>query len=254
MKKIIYIISVITIMVVAVSCEKKELMTYAGQPDIYFNAAGRRLIYSYETWTDSSQVSFSFVTNQDSVQKIVVAIAGAPAATDRAYKLTVDPASTAILGKHYDALPASFVMPKNKILDTLSIRFHRTADLQAKAVTLILNLEANENFVTEMRDKVIDVATEKRLSFVKHKIIIDDIIKRPKLWLDGFWGTFTRKKLFLMVEVLNISAAYMDASITIAEISAYGKFMQRYLNEQRSAGKTVYEDDGTEMIMGPSSQ
>lgn len=255
MKKIISIISVVTLLVTAVACKKKELMTYAGQPDIYFNDAGKRLIYSYESWKDTSQVSFSFVTKQDSVQKVVIAITGAPSATDRSYKLVIDPASTAIPGKHYDALPANFVMPKNRILDTLNIKFHRTPDLQTAAVTLLLNLEPNENFVTEMRDKVIDRATGKKLSFVKHKLICDDILKRPRMWLDGYWGTFSRKKLFLMVEVLNISPAYMDAGITIAETVAYGKYMQRYLNEQKAANKTVYEADNvTEMIMGPSSQ
>lgn len=254
MKKIIYIFSVVAMLVTAVSCQKKELMTYAGQPDIYFNAAAKLPSYQGEPLVDSSQVSFSFITRQDSVQKVIVAIAGAPVATDRIYKLTIDAASTATVGKHYDALPTSLMIQKNKIQDTLRIIFHRTPDLQTKAVTLILNLEPNENFVTEMKDKVTDVATGKRLSFIKHRIIIDDIIKKPRLWLDGFWGTFTRKKLFLMTDVLNISASYMDASITIAETQAYGKFMQRYLNEQKSAGKTVYEEDGTEMIMGPSSQ
>jgi hypothetical protein len=57
-----------------------------------------------------------------------------------------------------------------------------------------------------------------------------------------------------MAEVLGIEPAYLDTSVSIAESNAYGKFMQRYLNEQRALGKIVYEEDGSEMVMGVSVQ
>src|SRR5690606_24229579 len=100
----------------------------------------------------------------------------------------------------------------------------------------------NEYFSTSMKDKVLNTNTGKIHSFVTYRWFVNDIIKRPGRWLDGYLGTFTRKKLFLMVEVLGIDPAYLDGSVSIPETLAYGKFMQRYLNEQRGAGNTILEE------------
>ncbi|MNL27129.1 hypothetical protein D3C87_1486980 [compost metagenome] len=70
-------------------------------------------------------------------------------------------------------------------------------------------------------------------------------------------GAFSRKKLFLMAEVAEIkNLGDLDNTTitTIPKTIYYGTFMQRYLNEMKAAGKTIYEDNGSEMIMGPSVQ
>jgi len=253
MKKIKFYTAGLLLLILANSCEK-NLETYKGKNDIYFNEAGRLPAFSGEVIKDSTVMSFSLAKNTDSVVNMIVKTTGPVSDQDRAYKLTVDPVSTAIAGKHYDALPPAFSIKKNKLQDTVKIRFRRTADLQAQNFTLFFNLEANENFATEMRDKVINATTGQKLSFIKYRWFVNDIIKKPSRWTDTYLGTFTRKKLSLMVEVLGVDPSYMDTSISIAEVSAYGKFMQRYLNEQRAAGHTVYEEDGSEMIMGPTVQ
>jgi hypothetical protein len=125
--------------------------------------------------------------------------------------------------------------------------------MQAKDFTLNFDLQENSQFITLMNNKVINTAG-KKMSFVNYRWFVNDIIKKPGRWLDTYFGTFSRKKLFLMVEVLGADPGKMDTSISIAESLAYGKFMQRYLNDQRIAGNTILEDDGSIMIMGPSVQ
>ncbi len=98
------------------------------------------------------------------------------------------------------------------------------------------------------------MVSNRQVSLVSFRWFANDIIKKPARWLDTYLGTFTRKKLLLMAQVLGFEPAYLDASVSIVEMTAYGKFMQRYLNEQKAAGNTVYEDDGSEMTMGPSVQ
>jgi hypothetical protein len=46
----------------------------------------------------------------------------------------------------------------------------------------------------------------------------------------------------------------MDTNISIAETLAYGKFMQRYLNEQKAAGNLILDEDGQPMNMGSAAQ
>jgi len=253
MKRIIYCILGLMALTTLNSCEK-QLMTYEGKPGIYFNETARLQKFQGEVLTDSVALSFALLASNEIIQPIIVAATGNPATEDREYKLVIDPVSTAISGTHYDGLPKTFTMKKNKFIDTIFIKFKRTPDLLVKGVTLFLNLEANENFVAELKDKVTSASTGKKISFIKYRVFLSDILKKPTRWLDGSFGTFTRKKLFLMCEFLNITPGFIDASISIAESSAYGKLMQRYLIDEKLAGRTVYEDDGQEMSMGPDSQ
>ncbi|MDQ0636725.1 hypothetical protein QF042_000290 [Pedobacter sp. W3I1] len=249
MKKIKLYTAGLLVMILANAC-KKNLDTYTGQNNIYFNEAGRLPAFNGEVIRDSTVMSFSLAKNTDSVVNMIIKITGAVSDQDRSYKLVIDPVSTAIPGKHFDALPQTFSIKKNKLQDTVKIKFHRTADLQAQNYTLFFKLVANENFSTEMVDKLINATTGQRLSFIRYRWFLNDIVKKPGRWTDGYLGVFTRKKLSLLAQVLNVEPSYLDTSVSIAEITAYGKFMQRYLNEQKAAGNTIYEEDGSEMIMG----
>ncbi|WP_025141680.1 DUF4843 domain-containing protein [Pedobacter jeongneungensis] len=253
MKKIKFYAAGLLLMILANACEKK-LESYLGKNDIYFNDAARLPAFSGDAIKDSTIMSFSLAKNTDSIVNMIIKTTGTVSDQDRLYKLAIDPASTAVAGKHFDFLPTTFSIKKNKLQDTVKIRFRRTADMQLQNFTLFFNLEANENFATEMRDKVINTTTGQKLSFIKYRWFINDIIKKPARWLDGYFGTFTRKKLSLIAQVLGVEPSYIDTSISVAEMTAFGKFMQRYLNEQKAAGNTIYEDDGSEMIMGVSVQ
>ena len=246
MKKQIYFIVAILLTVTMVSCQK-ELISYQGKPDIYFNDP-------IAVSADSIAISYGFTTAQDSVQKVIVDVTGALSSADRPYKLEVDPSSTAVAGTHYDALPTSFFIKKNQVRDTLYIKFHRTPDMLTSTPVLVLNLVPNDNFVTEMKNKVVNATTGKTLSYIQYRILVNDIIAKPARWLDSYFGTFTRKKLFLICNYLNISPAYLNAGISVSELTAYSRVIQRYLNDQKAAGNTIYEDDGTIMAMGSAAQ
>ncbi|MNL07062.1 hypothetical protein D3C87_1277220 [compost metagenome] len=83
---------------------------------------------------------------------------------------------------------------------------------------------------------------------------MNDILKKPFRWQDSYLGVFSRKKLLLMVEIVDADPAYIDGSPSIGVLQAWGKYMQRYLNDQKVAGNIIREADGTEMIMGPLVQ
>lgn len=256
MKKNHIIIAVLLLSAAFTAC-KKGLNTYAGTTGIYFRLA--LLQFSNNPGRDSTAISFSYskATLKDSLIAIPVQISGAPSPVEREFKLTIDPKTTAISGTHYQILNQKFVIPANGGEQYIFINLHRTPDMLSNNFLLVLNLEENEHFGTPMKDRLVNATTGKRLSFIKHTIWMNDILKKPATWLDGYLGTFSRKKLFLMAEVAEIqSIGELDniGLTSIAKIQYYGIFMQRYLNDMRASGKTVYEEDGKEMVMGSSVQ
>ena len=236
------------------ACEK-ELATYAEKSTIYFNEAGRLPAHQGEALTDSMVVSFSLSAASDSIVHMVINSIGRVADFDRPYKLAVNAQSDMLAGKHYVVLNPNYIIKKNQAADTLKIRFLRTVEMQKKNFLLSFDLLENEHFSTAMQDKVINKKIGKRLSYINYRWFVNDILKRPSRWYDDALGNFSRKKLFLMVDLLGIDPVYLDKTASIAELYAYGKFMQRYLNEQRVGGNILYEEDGvTVMVMGAGVQ
>jgi hypothetical protein len=257
MKKYIYVVIALVAIGSLFSACKKDLKTFEGETGIYFSPS----VFAWEKRPvgDSTVISFSFAksTLKDSVILLPVMIAGPTSTTDKDFKLTIDPASTAVPGTHYEILNKNFMIPENGQAAVVGIKLHRTTDMLTKDYALILNLESNENFKTTMRDRVLDAATGRKISYISYKIHLNDILKKPAAWLDYYLGPFSRKKLFLLAETAEIKdiGDLDNTNLTsISKVVFYGTFMQRYLNEMKASGKTIYEEDGKEMRMGDGVQ
>lgn len=256
MKRNICIIAILLLFGSSFTACKKDLDTYDGLTGIYFAPAidGRNYV-----GVDSTIVSFAYAksTTKDSVMKLVVRVSGEPTNVARTFKLSVMPTSTAISGQHYDIQNTPFTIPANSVADTIKIKLKRTTEMLTTSFSLKLQLEGNENFNTPMQDRVTNTATGKKLSFITHTIWINDIVKKPKAWIDSYLGTFSRKKLFLLAEVAEIKniGDLDDLNLSpISKIVYYGTFMQRYLNEMKASNNTILDEDKSEMIMGPLVQ
>lgn len=235
------------------SCKKDGLQLYAGPSNVYFATAfGSYNSFggSFTPGSDSLDVNFGWasLTKMDSIASIVVTISGKPASTDRAYKIKIDTGTTAQEGIHYDLIDGAGIIRAGKVLDTFKVKIKRTAELQQKIVLLNLTLESNENFATDFKAQVIN---GKSYGLLRYRVKISDMLTRPPQWSASYWGTFTKKKFYLCVEVLDIPFTYFF-SYPGQAIDQYNYVrMARYLNDEKAAGRTVYEDDGTEMKMGP---
>lgn len=248
MKKLLYQLSTIFLVGSLISCEK-SLMTYEGESNIYFAEAG---VMDSRVAIDSSAVSFSLVTNTDSIKKVVVSVLGAPVNYDRAYKLEIDPSSTAVLGTHFE-MPENFVIKKNALKDTIPVRLIRTPDMLTTEFSIIFNLLPNENFKTNMKQRL--SSSRKVIKCTTKKLMVSDVLLQPRNWSTGPFGPFTRKKLFLICEITGTTPLYMNTVMTPGESIAFGRIVQRYLNEQKDKGNIIYEADGvTVMKMGLAAQ
>ena len=233
-----------------VSCTK-EIKTFDGKANIYFVNA------TVSSPTQQSDISFALSKPSllDSTVRLQVRILGAPAATDREYKLVVSDTSTARLGVDYEFLNDKFVVKAGEVSDVVQVHLKRTAAMLDTTLSIALELYANENFETMMENRVTNSLTGATLSFTRHTVYVNDVLKKPARWLDAYFGTFSRQKLALICELFNVTPEYLDKSLSIPEMTYYGKYTQRYLNDKKALGETIYEEDGvTEMTMGPSSQ
>ncbi|MBB2151383.1 DUF4843 domain-containing protein [Pedobacter gandavensis] len=244
MKKITPIIMVLLMALILVSCEK-GLMTYDNKDaDVYFSDAGRTVP---EVAFDSTYVSLSYSTAKDSTIKIVVAVSGSRVDHDRAYNLAINPLSTAIEGVHFEALPRSLMIRKNKLLDTIKLKLIRTAEMMTKSFFVKIDLMPSPDFSTKFNTRAIK---GKSISTISTKILFDDLLKKPKLWADNRWGTFSRKKLLYVCDFLGITPQYMDGDMSNDEVVALPRLVQRHLDRLKLEGNPVYEEDGSLMAMG----
>jgi hypothetical protein len=235
------------------SCKKESIMKYEGSNDVYFSTNNKTSI-------DTGLVSFGFAMASvtDSIVSIPVAIMGQVSNQPRACKVIVADSSTAKVGVHYDALPDTFKIGAGKTVDTLRLKVHRTADLQQNTVTIILLLQDNSNFSTTMKTKITNSITGASFSYIKYKIFLNDILAPAKYWFVPYLGNFSRKKVYVMAQVLGITPQQINdvtsSSTTLSVENYYGRAVQIYLNQQKAAGTPIYEDDGTLMVMGTSVQ
>lgn len=232
------------------SCTK-EIKTFDGKTSIYFVNA------TLSTPTDRSDISFALSKPSlvDSTVRLQVRIIGEPANVDRVYNLVVSDTSTAKAGVDYDILNDQFVIKAGAVSDQLELRLKRSTAMLDTTLSIALELHANEYFETLMENRVTNSLTGAKLSFTCHTVYVNDVLKKPGRWLDAYFGDFSRKKLSLICDLFNVTPEYLDKTVGIPEITYFGKYTQRYLNDKKAMGETIYEEDGvTEMMMGPSSQ
>ena len=253
MKKILILSILLFSLFGLTSCDKEEIETYKATNNIYFPLAVFPA-YNNAPLIDSTGFSFSFdkanVTGR--IYSIPVQVQGTVSDVDRQIKVSVDPSSTAILGTHF-SLPENIVLHGGREIDSIPVIVHRTLDLKDKAVTLVLNLEENEFFTVNMKDRITNVLTQKKIHYTRFKLTFTDKLTQPISWQPGTFGVFTAKKLFLMCDLMNLEPEMFNLptsapGLSIPEVLYYGSFMKRYLADQKANGNTIYEEDGKEMF------
>ncbi|MGE8342569.1 MAG: DUF4843 domain-containing protein [Flavobacterium sp.] len=253
MKKILILSILLFSLFGLTSCDKEEIETYKATNNIYFPLAVFPA-YNNAPLIDSTGFSFSFdkATITGRIYSIPVQVQGTVSDVDRQIKVSVDPSSTAVLGTHF-SLPENIVLHAGREKDSIPVIVHRTLDLKDKAVTLVLNLEENEFFTVNMKDRITNVLTQKKIHYTRFKLTFTDKLTQPISWQPGTFGVFTAKKLFLMCDLMNLEPEMFNLPTTapglsIPEVLYYGSFMKRYLADQKANGNTIYEEDGKEMF------
>jgi len=249
------IIKILLFGLILSSCKTSELDTFSAKESIYFMNAMQKIRYIDPT--DSVTISFGYLPAEqtDSISLIDIAVTGTRVPKERSFILEVDPQSKAKQGVHFEFVNNRFILPADSLHIAIPVKLNRVEEMKSTNFDLILRLKENENFNTDIPYYNI---TSKKLDMIKRRIYINDILVPPITWLSAYLGDFSKKKLLLMADLLNISNLndLNDLNKTsISKLVFYANYMQRYLNEMEAKDMTVYEaDEKTPMIMGPLVQ
>jgi len=247
MKRLLYIGIILT----AASCKRDPLTTYNTDDNVYF-----KYTISANYYVDSTNFSFAYrdAGVLDTILSVPLEVTGAPAATDRRFNLAVDPASTAVAGTHYE-LPET-VIHAGKVEDTLRLHLKRTPDLASGVKKLILHLQPNEFFKTQLQYRVVNNGARDTADAPTFTITMSDILDKGPYWDDtyaAFFGTFSLKKVRFIHDLLGMPldfwSVYPD-NRRRAAATYYASGTSRYLSDQAAQGNIIYDEDGSPMTMG----
>ena len=239
---------------VAPACKRDNIMTYNATDNIYFDY--KPTVSGFPA--DSLEYSFAYsdASVTEAVIPIPVSVSGAPQERDRPYDLTVDAGSAAVEGVHYELPP--LVMRAGRVHDTLFLKLKRTADLQQTTVRMVLRLQPGNEFGTAFDRRLSFGDTIQMLSF---KLSVTDELGEGPNWsaFSGYFGPFSKKKVLLMHEIVELPLDFWSVSSLGSPERAYATYyagaMSRYLKDQAELGNTIYEEDGvTPMKMGTDYQ
>lgn len=236
------------------SCKKQGLPTYSASNSIMFKN------YDLTSFSQFDSVSFTFAYADpavtDSTIRLEVEVTGPPSSQDRPFVLSVAPSSTAKEGIDFEKLPEQFLVHAGKVFDTISIKLLRGPELKQQPADLILQLQANGSFHTDIKTAgVKDNGTP--FSVLQFKINFSDILTAPVGWY-YFWGKFSPKKMDIICSLGHFTPLFLnngsaDMPLNSVQFSAMQSNMVNllslYLQQQKLAGTPVYYEDGTLMAI-----
>lgn len=252
------------------SCEK-EMMDYKGIEGIYFAVQhgasyGNERVWPYQPYSD---IEFVKLTEDELTYQVKVMITGPVKDYDRPFKVEINPDSTtAVLGIHYNPLPQGLIIPAHAISANVPVTLKRTPDLEKELKTIGLRLVANEHFGLSFPEwDAIPGYTSSTGPITKefdaslHTIRINDFMVQPAVWIgsiqegnreSGQWGAFSRKKIELMCELMDLTYADFGSTTTMPSVRSglLSSEGAKYLIERFNAGDPVLEDDGRLMFIG----
>ncbi|OQP42826.1 hypothetical protein A4H97_11750 [Niastella yeongjuensis] len=238
MKKIWILLLAAVVLITA--CQKKEIKGFQGTANIVFAV------------NSQDSVLYTFALHPERTKDTVwvpVNISGERSDKDRAFSITiVDSATTAVVGKHFDALKDQYVIPANAGSMWLPIIIYNTDPLlEQRALNLVLRLVPTADFNTEIKD----VSTV--------RVVFSNRFEKPAWWFRTPGGPYSivKHKLFRLAATTDeVSTKSENAPIWIyytARLSALltspdtwiannpDKGYDMKLNADSSGNKIFYE-------------
>ncbi|WP_167016279.1 DUF4843 domain-containing protein [Chitinophaga sp. Cy-1792] len=198
----------------------------------------------------------------DTVIRLVVAVTGNAMATDRHYKIAIDPASTMKGGKDYEFLNEPLIRA-NRYTDTLSIKVHRTPAMKDSNLVLTFSLAATQELQVEMPYKRTSAtAYRDSISLLRYSMVVNDIPSKPYLWTNptyasnalNYFGAYSAVKVQLMVQAMNLNIAdftIMPAGgFSFSNFGNWSKYFSYWLAVEKSNGNVYYDEFGALIEMG----
>lgn len=229
MKKYILPICLAAAGLIAASCHKEDIKTYDDLTSL-------RYATFYSTYTSSlgDSVSLSFTTHPNETYfdyPIVVAFSGV-SDKEQSYKIGYVDSLTTAQPTDF-TIPTDLTVAPGAVRDTFNLRLNYSSHLDEEDVRIYLAVEDDDE---------IKIGDRNRQFFIVH---LNNTINRPDWWDRKYFGDYSVKKYRLYLSVIG----YDLTDATDSLIRHYALMFKKYLAEQKAAGNTVYEDNGSEMTI-----
>lgn len=251
MKTTNLILSFISGVTAIVGCSS-EIMTYDGEAGIYFAMnSGNNFANSDTTYLETSSVPF--IVEPADVEEVTfrlkIKILGAVSNQDRQVSVRVVDEETTVLPEDHNPIQASYTMEAGNVFGNIPIVFHRTPSLKGNERKLTLELIPNEDFtlpITMWKN-----SSTEYVNVIRHTIFVSDKYVQLPGYQPGYFGAFSERKMEVLVEEARIvTLDELKEKMSYVKAKSLGQEFDRYLKKMKAEGKTVYEDDGTEMTAG----
>lgn len=262
MKRIIYVIGLISLMWINQSCSEEGFTVFQGEKSgIYLQRVATTTITGTPV-SYSDSLSFSFASLAEDVmelrQPIMVRIMGNVENYDRPYVLNVDEAkSTAIEGTHFTYDKNACVIKAGTPADTVWVTFYRHADLTDRNLRAEFYLESNDEFTVELEQyknqaQWNEVGTE--ISGSRYKFIFSDQYSYTTWWAFygddyyGAWSVSKEKRLNQLMGWTHLD--WVNWNVPYGRMAYAARMLQKELQQLADNGTPVIDDDGSYMQLG----
>lgn len=242
MKKTYYCILVLFLL--AIEACNSEYEIYSGEDAIYFNEV-----------SDTSHFSFTYIDSKYDryVQEVHLKVIGQVVDYDRKVDIRFT-SKNAKEGVDFEPFEDTYVVKAGEVAVVVPVTMIRTTALLTEERVIDMELFANDNFTTHYEIGSNDSITWIESPRLKFTLIFSEFMDQaPSQWNPYLFGDFTAKKFKLICDVMGIEREkFLDYEYMAYRSSYIARYMKQYLSEEKSAGRTIYEEDGvTEMTMGP---
>lgn len=268
MKKILVYTFLFQFIMIFMSCEK-GIMSYEGKEGVYFGVRHGSATDAENRWPYQPYSNVDFIKIKKDVVDfpVKIDITGPVKNYDRSFRVEVNPDSTtAILGKHYEALQELWTVRAGTSTATITVKIMRTPDLEEESRTLGLRLLPTKDFALSFPEWDAIPAYNggtivQKFDASLHTLRINDNMVTPGLWLGslqagnkegGAFGVFTRRKMEFLTEYLGLTYEDFASSETmpLARVSLVSSDAAAILIERFNAKNPVLEADGRLMFFG----
>jgi hypothetical protein len=272
MKKLLYFLGALVAFPFFNSCDKVDISHFSGVDGIYFDQQWPSAV----PWFDSTRlarqcysiVAFGSMDNSDSLLEVRVETTGYKRDYDRPFGLEiVEDSTNAISGEDYELLTTDPKISAGQTSTYIRLLVHSTERMNDETVKLQLRLIPGEYFelpfgddtgVKPLRATGGDIYTEYSTNFdpAIHNIFANRFLTKPAGWLDFRYGTYSRKKYALMLQLCSEQFGWTVSTFedrnkmaSLAVLAA--RVTATYLTQQYNKGREywVLDEDGTMMYV-----
>lgn len=251
MKKDYILIFLLTVAVSAAALSgcSSEMKTYSGKSGIYFAMNSGSVYANADTaYIESSMLPFIITSSKDSVFNVKIKTLGSVSKHDRHISVRFVADESTVLPEDYEPLQAEYVLKAGEVFGNIPIKFLRPASLEGNERVMTIELVENDDFslpVTFWKN-----SSSEYVNVVRHSIYVSDKYVQLPGYSEGHFGPFSEKKMKLILELFGLKLTDFNQKLPLTYTKALGQKFDRWLQEQKAKGETVYEDDGTEMKAG----